>query len=103
MGENRDPEEKNRAKPVNKGGRPKGVPNKTTILAREAISRLVDGNTPRLQEWLDEIAQKEGPLVAWKCMMDVIEYHVPKLSRTEHTGPDGGPQQHSVTLEVKGV
>ena len=64
---------------------------------------LVDDNAPRLQEWLDEIAKQEGPKVAWQCFMDVVEYHVPKLSRTEHTGPDGGPQQHSVTLEVKGV
>ena len=35
----------------------------------------------------------DGPAAAWKCMMDVIEYHVPKLSRTEHTGADGGPIQ----------
>lgn len=77
-------------KPPNAGiGRKKGVPNKSTILAREAIARLVDGNTERLQEWLDEIAEQEGPLAAWRCMMDVLEYHIPKLARTELTGKDG--------------
>lgn len=67
--------------------------NKTTANAREAIARLVDGNAERLQEWLDQIAEQDGPQAAWRCMMDVIEYHVPKLSRTEHTGADGGPIQ----------
>jgi hypothetical protein len=74
-------------------GRPKGMVNKTTANAREAIARLVDGNAERLQEWLDQIAEQDGPQAAWRCMMDVIEYHVPKLSRTEHTGADGGPIQ----------
>lgn len=62
-------------------------------MAREAIGRLVDGNAHRLEAWLDEIAEQEGPLAAWRCMMDVIEYHIPKLARTEHTGADGGPLQ----------
>lgn len=80
---------------VNKGGRPKGVPNKTTILAREAIARFVDGNAHRLEGWLDEIARDEGAKAAFNCFMDVVEYHVPKLQRTELTGKDGG------AIEVK--
>lgn len=70
-------------------------PSKTTVLAREAISKLVDGNAERLQEWLDQVASDErhGPLVAFKLMMEVMEYHVPKLARTEHTGAGGGPVQ----------
>ncbi len=74
-------------------GRPKGSPNKTTALAREAIARFVDGNAHRLQGWLDEIAadEKHGPKVAFDCFMDVVEYHVPKLARTELTGEGGGP------------
>jgi len=77
----------------NKGGRPKGVPNKATQAAREAIARFVDGNAGRLQEWLDQIAEQDGPLAAFKCFTEVVEYHVPKLARTEHTGKDGGAIQ----------
>ena len=65
-------------------------PPKATLHAREAIARLVDGNAERMQEWLDQIAQKDGPRAAWQCMMDVIEYHIPKLARTELTGDGGG-------------
>ena len=74
-------------------GKPKGAVNKSTKLAREAIAKLADGNADRLQGWLDEIAadEKQGPAVAFKLFMDVLEYHVPKLARTEHTGQDGGP------------
>ncbi|MGL5736242.1 MAG: hypothetical protein ACRCYS_15365, partial [Beijerinckiaceae bacterium] len=76
-------------------GRPKGLPNKTTALAREAIAAFVDGNAPRLQGWLDDIAadEKHGPKVAFECVMSLLEYHVPKLARTEHVGDGGGPVQ----------
>lgn len=64
-------------------------PGKATLNAKEAIARFVDGNAERLQGWLDEIAEKEGPVAAVKCFVDLIEYHVPKLARTEVTGKDG--------------
>jgi hypothetical protein len=76
---------------LNRGGpgRPVGTPNKATGHAREAIARLVDENAPRLMEWLEQIAEKDGPKAAFVCMMDVMEYHVPKLARTELVGKDG--------------
>ena len=80
-------------------GRPKGLPNKTTVAAREAIARFVDGNADRLQGWLDEIAADQGPAAAFKCFADLLEYHVPKLARTELTGADGGPQELKITWQ----
>jgi len=78
------------------GGRVAGVPNKSTALAREAIAKFVDGNSHKLQEWLDEIAMNEklGPKVAFDCFMQVAEYHVPKLARTEHAGDATAPITH---------
>ena len=81
--------------------RPKGAPNKATKTAREAIARLVDGNAGRMQQWLDQIAEEEGPMAAWRCMADVIEYHVPKLARTEHVGDPDNPLQTSLTVTFK--
>ena len=72
------------------GGSRKGAPNKSTAQAREAIARFVDGNAERLQEWLDQIAAEDGPKAAFDCFVDLIEYHVPKLARTEVTGEGGG-------------
>lgn len=66
-------------------GRQKGRPNNTTRNAREAISRLVEGNIDRLQGWLDEVAEKQGALAALRCLLDLMEYHVPKLTRAELT------------------
>ena len=65
------------------GGRTKGTPNKATAAAREAIAAFVDGNAHRLQGWLEAIAESEGPQAAWDCMVSVLEYHVPKLQRTD--------------------
>ena len=75
----------------------KGIPNKATTAAREAIAQFVDGNAHRLQDWLDKIAEgvwdeEEGkyvlppdPLRAFQCFQSVIEYHIPKLARTDMT------------------
>lgn len=77
-------------------GRKPGVPNKATASAREAIGRFVDGNAHKLQEWLDRIAE-ESPEKAFTLFQSVVEYHVPKLARTELTGKDG----KDLTLTVK--
>ncbi len=80
---------------VGRSGRTKGTPNKTTLEAREAIGRFVDGNAGRLQGWLDQIADgvkdeetgeylvAPNPEKAFVLFNGVIEYHVPKLARSE--------------------
>ena len=80
-------------------GRPACSPNKSTALAREAIARFVDGNSHKLQEWLELIANdpKYGPKQAFDCFMQVAEYHVPKLARTEHTGSEEKPIRYVVS------
>jgi hypothetical protein len=86
---------------VRKGGRPPGqpktgggsragVPNKITADARKAIASFVDGNAHRLEGWLDRVAE-ENPAKAFELFQSVIEYNIPKLARTEHTGENGGP------------
>jgi len=80
------------AKGTRFGGRKKGSPNKATAAAREAIARFVDGNADRLQGWLDEIHAEKGAQAAFDCFTSLLEYHVPKLQRTELTGKDGGDQ-----------
>lgn len=99
------------------GGSRMGKPNKATKSAKEAIAHFIDGNTHRLQGWLDMVAggvqvpvvddagkpkkDTQGkplmrfevfpdPALAFKMVMDIAEYHVPKLARTEITGKDGG-------------
>jgi hypothetical protein len=95
------------------GGRVAGTPNKTTQQAREAIALFVDGNAHRLTEWLDAVANgvktvdaetKEekfvvppNPAKAFDMFQSVVEYHVPKLARTEITGADEGPIEMVVT------
>jgi hypothetical protein len=78
------------------GGSRKGVPNRSTALAREAIATFVDNNADRLQGWLDQIAADKGPEAAFRCFTDLVEFHVPKLARTELTGQEQGP----VKIEV---
>jgi len=92
-------------------GRPLGSPNKATSEARQAIASFVDGNAHRLTEWLDAVADgvktEEGdyvvppnPAKAFDMFQSVVEYHIPKLARMEHSGSDTNPVviEHNVNV-----
>ena len=92
MAENNKPKQTRKGKTNNPNGRPAGTPNKATIQAREAIALFVDGNAYRLTEWLDQVAHgipeqdvKPNPAKAFELFQSVVEYHIPKLARTEMT------------------
>jgi hypothetical protein len=103
--------------PPNAGkGRPVGAVNKHTAIAKEAIAKFVDKNSPRMQHWLEEVAagipktDKEGcirydkngdivwivppnPEKAFLMLQAVMEYHLPKLARVESVGDEAAPQR----------
>jgi hypothetical protein len=90
---------------LNRAGRPKGVGNKSTGMAREAIARFVDANAHKMEEWLvavsdgvqDEETKKwlvhPNPEKAFNMLQAVMEYHVPKLARTEVVGDVDQPMK----------
>jgi len=75
--------------PPNAGkGRVKGVPNKATTAVREAIAQLAEQNIGRVQEWLNRVATRD-PGKATELYLRLLEYHVPRLARTELSGEIG--------------
>lgn len=82
-------------------GRPKGVPNKSSRDVREAIAAFAQGNVKNLPVWIGRVA-KTDPAKASELFLRAIEYHIPKLTRTEHTGEGGGPVEVK-NIEVIGV
>jgi hypothetical protein len=87
---------KGNPRPAN-AGRKDGSTNKSTALAREAIASFVDGNADRLTGWLDRIAE-DNPKAAFDSFMSVVEYHIPKLARTEHAGDKNNPLEATITV-----
>jgi hypothetical protein len=92
----------NKQQTNNPKGRPKGSPNKSTAMAREAIAQFVEGNTHQMQKWLEQVAEGvrndddkfivlPNPEKAFGMLQSVMEYHLPKLARTEHTGDEDQP------------
>lgn len=80
-----------RPKPNGGKGRPKGAVNRATRDVRAAVAEIAQNNVQNVQKWLERTARKQ-PARALQLYLDLIEYHVPKLARTEHTGeekPDG--------------
>ena len=68
------------------GGRKPGTPNKVTRNARAQIGALLDGKSHLLPQWLESVRKKDGPLAAIKAYTGLLEFHVPKLARTEIQG-----------------
>ena len=89
---------------VKTGGRQAGTPNKATQEARQAIALFVDQNAHRLTEWLNAVADgdplndiKPNPAKAFEMFQSVVEYHIPKLARTELAGDTDKPIELKVT------
>lgn len=101
-----------------KMGRPAGIPNKATTAAREAIAAFVDGNAHHLEEWLQAVANgvkrvdpetgaeeyviPPNPARAFDMFQSVVEYHVPKLARIEHSGDANNPIQVEAKVTLFG-
>jgi hypothetical protein len=92
----------NKQQTNNPRGRPAGSPNKSTAMAREAIAKFVDGNAHKMEEWLVQVATGvkndedkyivlPNPEKAFGMLQSVMEYHVPKLARTEVVGDEDQP------------
>ena len=67
-----------------RAGRPKGSANKATTAVRTAIALFAEQNVEKLQEWLEKTAEKQ-PDKAADLFLRALEYHIPKLARTETT------------------
>ena len=72
------------------GGRQAGVPNKATAKCRETIALIADDMADQFKEWLLRTAEgdpeaqlKPDPKGAADLYLKAIEYHIPKLARTE--------------------
>ena len=51
---------------------------------------FAENNVHKLEEWLTRVAEGD-PAKAADIYIKVLEYHVPKLARTELSGNDGEP------------
>lgn len=72
------------------GGSRKGVPNKATARCREVMSLIADDMAQDFQRWLaltasgdESLGIKPDPKGAADLYLKAIEYHIPKLARTE--------------------
>jgi hypothetical protein len=83
------------AKGTKTGGRKAGVPNRITREFRETVRIVLEANADNVGVWLDKVAA-DDPGRALNLMSKLAEYATPKLARSEHTGPDGGPMQVNV-------
>ena len=84
-------------------GRPKGSVNRATQGVREMIAMVAEQNAPKFAQWLETVALGDGDKVkpdpgkAAELYLKAIEYHIPKLARTEVSGTDGG----SIEMVIK--
>ena len=64
-------------------GRKVGTPNKVTADVRKAIALIAERNVERFESWLAEI---DDPAKRCDVFLRMLEYHLPKLVRSELSG-----------------
>ena len=67
---------------INKAGRPKGALNRTTDMMKVNLARAANNTLNHLSEDLEKIRKKD-PERAIELALKLMEYTIPKLSRTE--------------------
>lgn len=100
------------------GGRQAGTPNRSTTDSRLAFAALIDGNLEKLTLWLDSVAigirkvdpntgcetadyvVRPNPAKAFEMLMSVVEYHIPKLARTELIASDSTAEQANENYNI---
>lgn len=83
-------------------GRKKGAINKVTREVREVVARVAESTAPEIEQWLRVVAN-DDPGRALDLWLKMIEYHIPKLARTEMTGQGGGAVKHEHDVSVRPV
>ena len=89
------------------GGKAKGTPNKATADVRATVAAFAENNAAKFELWVQATADgdpannvKPDPAKAAALYLTAIEYHIPKLARTEVTGKDGDPIETVTRIEL---
>lgn len=67
------------------GKKSKRGPEASTVKVREAVQELLDSNSEKIADMFDKVA-KDDPKGALYLFRDLLEFSLPKLSRTEFSG-----------------
>ena len=81
------------------GGRQKGTANKATARLREAFTDLLEGNIGRLQELLDNVAEK-NPQKALELLLKLSEFVLPKLRAIEVNNESEEAMHTSLNINI---
>jgi hypothetical protein len=79
-------------------GRPKGAINRSTEMMKLTIARAVDNTLNTLSADLDKI-RKDDPERAIELALKLMEYTLPKLSRTE-VRAEIDQRIHSISVNI---
>jgi arginine utilization protein RocB len=79
-------------------GRPKGSINRSTEMVKLSIARAVDNTLSTLSKDLEEIKKKD-PQAAIELAFKLLEYTIPKLSRTE-VKAEIDQRIHQITVNI---
>jgi len=85
-------------KRINRTGRPVGSLNRSTEMIKLSVARAVDNTLSTLTKDLEEIKKKD-PQAAIELAFKLLEYTIPKLSRTEMKA-EVEQRIHQITVNI---
>jgi hypothetical protein len=74
----------------NPAGRPKGTPNKTTMIVRELFARILEEEQDNFREALEHLRVNQ-PKEYVQVITKLSQRFLPEMTRSEITGLDGEP------------
>lgn len=77
-------------------GRPHGAKNKKTVQWEIFSEYCMNGGLERFQDELEKLEKKDFV----NAFLTLLEFHKPKLARTELTNPDGSLIPDKITIEI---
>ncbi|MBG78242.1 MAG: hypothetical protein CL570_04345 [Alphaproteobacteria bacterium] len=86
----------------NPNGRPKGSTNRSTKAMKKALAQLIDDNLDNMSDWLNEMA-KDDPKAAFQCMLSLMEFHMPKMSRVTFVGDNEEKADHEINKHSQAI
>lgn len=81
-------------------GKPKGAISKVTKVNQQFWQLILDGEADNITASLKDV-RKDSPTDYLKIILNMTEFVMPKLARTELTGKDGDQLEFTLNLNAK--
>ena len=80
----------------------KALKNRSTKAMKNALAQLIDDNLDNMSDWLVGMAN-DDPKAAFQCMLSLMEFHMPKMSRVTFVDDKEEKADHKINKHAQEI